>query len=104
MSDERREFESDVVTEDDVGMRTPRPYNVILHNDDFTAMEFVVMILETIFHHPTAIATRLMQEVHNSGHAVAGTYTFEIAETKASEAMALARKNGHPLKCTLEPA
>jgi len=104
MCAERREFESDVITEDDLSTRTPRPYHVVLHNDDFTAMEFVVMVLETIFHHPTAIATRLMQEVHNNGHAVAGTYTFEIAETKAAETMALAHQSGHPLKCTIEPA
>jgi len=104
MSEERREFEGDLLTEDDVAARTPRPFSVVLHNDNFTTMEFVVMILTSIFHHPPATATRLMQEVHHRGKAVAGTYTFEIAETKAAEAMMMARQSGHPLRCTVEPA
>jgi ATP-dependent Clp protease adaptor protein ClpS len=104
MSDEKREFEGDVATEDDVSVTTPRPFNVIMHNDNFTTMEFVVDVLVAVFHHPRAVAARLMQDVHVRGKAIAGTYTFEIAETKAQEAMALARKMGHPLRCSVEPA
>jgi ATP-dependent Clp protease adaptor protein ClpS len=104
MSMEQREFEGDVITEDDTSVRKPNPYNVILHNDNYTTMEFVVMVLETIFHHSTEVATKLMQAVHNNGKAIAGTYSFEIAETKAAESIALARKNGFPLRCSVEPA
>lgn len=96
-------FQSDILTEDDSSLNMPRPYHVILHNDDFTTMEFVVMILESIFHHTTEMADRLMREVHHKGQAVAGTYGYEIAETKASEAMAEARKQGFPLRCTVQP-
>ena len=104
MSQKQTEFEGDVVTEERTTVKRPRPYNVILHNDNYTTMEFVVMVLETVFHHPTAIATKLMQEVHNKGQAVAGTYSYEIAETKASETIEMARKSGFPLRCTVHPA
>ncbi|MCP4602890.1 MAG: ATP-dependent Clp protease adaptor ClpS [Proteobacteria bacterium] len=103
MNNEQTEFEGDVITEDDISTKKPRPYNVILHNDNFTPMDFVVMILETVFHHPTAIASKLMQEVHFNGKAIAGTFSFEIAETKAAESKAMAHNSGHPLRCTVEP-
>jgi ATP-dependent Clp protease adaptor protein ClpS len=104
MAERERELQGDVVTEEHTTTRRPRPYNVILHNDDYTTMDFVQMILVAIFHHPPAAAAQLMLEVHHKGKAVAGTFTREIAETKQSEAMALARREGHPLKCTVEPA
>ena len=104
MGENEREFQGDVLTEDDTSIRTPRPFCVIMHNDNYTTMDFVVEVLMAVFHHSKPAAAKLMQDVHVRGKAVAGTYTFEIDETKASEAMALARKLGHPLKCSVEPA
>ncbi len=104
MSEREREFEGEVIAEDRAKTRRPRPYHVLLHNDDYTTMDFVETILITIFHHSSASATQLMLEVHTKGKAVAGTFTRDLAETKQAEAMALARQQGHPLKCTLEPA
>ncbi len=86
--------------------RTKRPslYKVVLLNDDFTPMEFVVQILENIFHKPHADAMQIMLEVHNKGAGICGTYTKDIAETKADEVIRIARINEHPLQCIVEKA
>ncbi len=81
----------------------PRLYKVILHNDDYTPMEFVVLVLKTVFNKSDSDATSIMLHAHTHGMAVAGVYTFEIAETKVQETMALAEKMGYPLLCTMEP-
>ncbi len=77
-------------------------YKVLLHNDDYTTMDFVVMILETVFGKNTDEATRIMLNVHNQGQGVAGIYTREIGETKVAVVHRMARKNQFPLRCSLE--
>ena len=81
----------------------PRRYKVIVHNDDFTPMEFVIHVLEDVFHKSKAEATRIMLTVHNEGAGVAGTYSREVAETKAARTVQYARDNGYPLLLTTEP-
>jgi ATP-dependent Clp protease adaptor protein ClpS len=81
----------------------PRVYKVILHNDDYTPMEFVVLVLRDVFNKSDADATAIMLHAHTRGFAVAGVYSFEIAETKVQQTMALADKHGFPLLCTMEP-
>jgi len=81
----------------------PRTYKVILHNDDYTPMEFVVLVLQQVFNKSEADAMSIMLHAHTHGYAVAGVYSFEIAETKVQETMALADKAGFPLLCTMEP-
>jgi ATP-dependent Clp protease adaptor protein ClpS len=81
--------------------RRPPLYDVIIHNDDFTTMEFVVMILQTIFDKSIEEAERLMWYVHEHGEAVAGTYIYDVAHSKADKAKSLARRNNFPLKLTV---
>jgi ATP-dependent Clp protease adaptor protein ClpS len=81
----------------------PRRYKVLLLNDDYTTMEFVVMILQQVFRLSPAAATRIMLHIHNRGVGVAGIYTKEIAETRVAQVMSLAKDRGHPLECTMEP-
>lgn len=104
MAERENELDGGILEEERTSTRKPRPWNVVLHNDDYTTMDFVQMVLITIFHHPPAAAAQLMLAVHEKGRAVAGTFTRDLAETKASEAMSMARNEGHPLKCTVEPA
>lgn len=81
----------------------PRLYKVLLHNDDFTPREFVVVVLRHVFHRTESDATRLMLHVHNHGVGVAGLYPFSVAETKVAEVVSLAQQAEVPLLCTMEP-
>jgi ATP-dependent Clp protease adaptor protein ClpS len=81
----------------------PPLFKVLLHNDDFTTMEFVVEVLQAVFHHDITGATRIMLHIHQRGVGVAGTYSMEIAETKAEKVMSMAREAEYPLLCTVEP-
>lgn len=84
-------------------LREPRRYKVIIHNDDFTTMEFVVMILKEVFFLSEENAQALMLQVHHSDKAVVGIYTYDIALSKARKATNMARENGFPLRLTVEP-
>ena len=81
----------------------PRLWRVLLHNDDYTTQEFVVWVLETIFHKPRGEAIAIMLSVHRSGLGVAGVYTRDVAETKLSAARTLAEEREFPLLVTMEP-
>jgi|TARA_B100001250_G_scaffold394141_1_gene397663 ATP-dependent Clp protease adaptor protein ClpS len=82
----------------------PPNYQVLLLNDDFTPMDFVVEVLESLFSMDRNNATKIMLEVHSKGKGLCGVYTYEIAETKVAQVTALAKKNQHPLLCTMEKA
>mgnify|MGYP002779130712 FL=1 len=96
------DFDTDVLTESETRLEKPPLYKVILHNDDFTTMEFVVYVLRTVFHRSDAEAVVIMLKVHHEGVGVAGTYTYEVAQMKAEKAMNLARAHEYPLLCTVE--
>jgi ATP-dependent Clp protease adaptor protein ClpS len=83
-------------------VKKPSMYKVLMLNDDYTPMEFVVHVLQRFFNKTTEEATRIMLHVHQKGVGVCGVFTFEVAETKVAQTMDLARKNQHPLQCTLE--
>ena len=102
MARERFDQQEGTLLRDREELQEPPLYKVILHNDDYTTMDFVVMILEEIFHKSTEEATRIMLNVHHQGRGVAGIYTREIGETKVATVHRLARKNQFPLKCSLE--
>ena len=88
----------------DQAPREPALYNVILLNDDYTTMEFVMEILETLFQKSPAEAYRIMMHVHRNGRGLAGVYTYEVAETKAEQVASLAKGAGFPLRATIEEA
>ncbi len=83
-------------------VKKPSMFHVLLHNDDYTTMEFVINVLMNVFHKTFEDATKTMLSVHHQGKAVAGTYTREIAETKIDQVETLAKQNNYPLKATCE--
>lgn len=94
----------------DVAIETARPrlkrpplYRVLLLNDDYTTMEFVVKVLQSIFSHSEEKAAQIMMHVHQKGAGICGIYTREIAESKVEQVLAYAQQNEHPLQCTMEP-
>lgn len=100
--DESGGGDSGVVTERRVKLKPPTLYKVLLHNDDYTTREFVVLILQAIFNRTETEATQIMLHVHHNGIGVAGVYPYEIAESKVEKVTALARKYEFPLRCTME--
>lgn len=90
-------------TRERVHIEEPRLYKVIFHNDDFTTMEFVTEVLRQVFDKSADQAVMLMMRVHREGQAIVGTYSYDVAMTKASIATSMAREEGFPLKITCEP-
>ena len=93
-----------LVEESKPEVKQPPLYNVVLLNDDYTPMEFVVDVLEKFFRMDRTTATRVMLEVHTQGKGICGVFTYEIAETKVALVTSYARDHHHPLMCTLEEA
>ncbi len=96
------EYDGDVLTESETRLEKPKLFKVLLHNDDFTTMEFVVFILSHVFMRSDSESFAIMLKVHNEGVGLAGTYSYEIATMKSEKAMNLARANEYPLLCTVE--
>jgi ATP-dependent Clp protease adaptor protein ClpS len=84
--------------------KRPEMFKVVLLNDDYTTMEFVVLVLQTVFNKTAEEAFRIMMQVHVEGRGICGTYTYEIAETKIATVHEMARESSFPLRATLEPA
>jgi ATP-dependent Clp protease adaptor protein ClpS len=98
------ELEGEVLTRTDEEPKEPEEYSVLLLNDDYTTMEFVVTVIMTVFHKSLPESTRIMLDVHKKGKGIVGIYSYDIAVTKINQVHLLARQNGFPLKCTMEKA
>ena len=102
MAKEQSIVEEKTQSRDQDALQEPPLYKVLLHNDDYTTMDFVVMVLQTVFHKNTEEATRIMLNVHHQGIGIAGIYTREIAETKVAIVHQMAKQHQFPLRCSLE--
>jgi ATP-dependent Clp protease adaptor protein ClpS len=98
------DIETGVATRTRPKTKKPSNYKVLMLNDDYTPMEFVVLVLQQFFSMSIEDATRVMLQVHQQGVAICGVFTYEVAETKVSQVIDFARENQHPLQCTLEKA
>ncbi|KLV10773.1 MULTISPECIES: ATP-dependent Clp protease adapter ClpS [Photobacterium] len=96
--------ESDILEDEETRVKPPSMYKVILNNDDYTPMDFVIEVLQKFFSMDLEKSTQLMLTVHYEGKAVCGTFTAEVAETKVAQVMMYAREHEHPLLCTMEKA
>lgn len=107
MSDHPKRFiddEDEVATDRRIRTKKPRQYKVVLHNDNYTTMEFVVLVLMRFFRKNETEATHIMLTVHHRGHGLAGVYSKDVAETKVHQVTSFAQDQGMPLKLTAEPA
>jgi ATP-dependent Clp protease adaptor protein ClpS len=96
------QYEGDVLTESRQQLKKPPLFKVLLHNDNYTTMDFVVFVLVNVFNRSEPDAIQIMLHVHQQGVGVAGVFTHEIAETKVARVAALAREHEYPLLCTME--
>ena len=102
LSNNNNDIDKGVLLEAKPKTKKPSMYNVLLLNDDYTPMEFVVLVLESIFNKKQEEATQIMLHVHKNGIGVCGTFTYEVAESKCKTVIEFAKKNEHPLQCTIE--
>jgi ATP-dependent Clp protease adaptor protein ClpS len=96
------ELRGGIVTKTEPKTKKPSLYKVLLLNDDYTPMDFVVFVLERFFNKPHEEANRIMMHVHQKGVGICGVYTYEVAETKVAQVMNFSRQHQHPLQCTME--
>lgn len=101
-TNDQAEHDEGVLTERKQKLQKPPLYKILLHNDDYTSMEFVVYILQNVFHKSETDAVKIMMAVHLQGIGIAGVYTYEIAEAKISKVTQLAQEQEFPLLCTME--
>lgn len=101
-SETDRDEQSGTATVSKQKVQPPRMYKVLMHNDDYTTMEFVILVLQKYFNKTHDEAQAIMLSVHQKGFGVCGVYTFEVAESKAAKVVKYARDNGHPLQCSTE--
>ena len=102
MSEYNPELEEEVDSEIRDDVREPPMYRVLLHNDDYTTMDFVVEIIMLVFNKSPEEAVNIMLNIHRNGIGLCGVYTYEVSETKVETVHAIAREHGFPLKCTME--
>ena len=102
MSEHSPEMEEEVISETRDEIDEPPMYKVLLHNDDYTTMEFVIEIMMLVFKKSPEESVEIMLNVHQKGIGICGVYTYEVSETKVNTVHDLARENGFPLKCTME--
>ena len=100
-SNENKEL-IEVEIEEEIKLKEPSLFKVVMFNDDFTPMDFVVNVLQLFFGFEIAIATKMMYEIHELGKTVCGVYSKDVAETKVGQVMEYARKHDHPLLCSIE--
>jgi ATP-dependent Clp protease adaptor protein ClpS len=102
-SETEKDEQSGVATARKEKVQPPKMYKVLMHNDDYTTMEFVVLVLQKYFQKNNSEAHSIMLAIHTRGFGVCGVYTYEVAESKVAKVVKYARDNGHPLKCSTEP-
>lgn len=98
-----RDEQSGTATVSKQKVQPPKMYKVLMHNDDYTTMEFVILVLQKYFNKNFDDAQSIMLAVHQRGFGVCGVYTYEVAESKVAKVIKYARENGHPLRCSTEP-
>jgi ATP-dependent Clp protease adaptor protein ClpS len=95
-------FQEDTGVQQKPRLQEPKLFRVVLHNDHYTTMDFVVKVIVSVFHKPAAQATKIMLDVHRKGHGVVGVYTWDIASTRVSQVHEMARKSEFPLRASCE--